>query len=440
MSSFSDHAITWQVFPLGALEAPPTTPQLEGGDVTATRTLADLVPWLDHALKLGTNAVLLGPIFQSFSHGYDTVDYFSIDSRLGSREDFDIFMAAAHERGIRVILDGVFNHVGSRHPFLTELADGPEVEHADFFRVNWDGWTPGELPSYHCFEGHTGLATLNHDNPRVREYITDVMTYWLEAGADGWRLDAAYAMDPAVWTSIVSRVREQFPHAWIVGEVIHGDYAAMVADSGWDSVTQYELWKSIWSSLNDQNFYELEWNLRRHSTWCEEFLPLTFVGNHDVTRIATQLATTEDVGLAVAVLMTVPGVPSIYYGDELGFEGLKEERLGGDDAIRQPLPANPSDVADSPQAARFWHWYASLIALRRQHPWLQRGLIHVEHLENTVIRYRVSDPSSDCAITVVLNCGDNAIGPDHAALADLGSAISGQRDDGGLRAHAYIIA
>ncbi|MDO5719420.1 MAG: alpha-amylase family glycosyl hydrolase [Actinomycetaceae bacterium] len=440
MSSFSDHAITWQVFPLGALGAPTTNPLLEGGDIAPERTLADLVPWLDHALKLGTNAVLLGPIFQSFSHGYDTVDYFTIDSRLGSRADFDIFVAAAHQRGIRVILDGVFNHLGSRHPFLQELVNGPQAEHADFFQVNWEGWTAGELPSYHCFEGHTGLATLNHDNPRVQQYITDVMNYWLAAGADGWRLDAAYAMNPHTWSTIVPRVREKFPDVWIVGEVIHGDYAQMVLDSGWDSLTQYELWKSIWSSLNDQNFYELDWNLRRHSQWCATFLPLTFIGNHDVTRIATQLETIDDVGLAVAVLLTVPGIPSIYYGDELGFEGLKEERLGGDDAIRQSLPTDTRGATDSPQAARFWHWYASLIALRRQHPWLQRGLIDIEYLENTVIRYRVSDPNSEATLTVVLNCADEPIASDHAALANLGPAIAGQRDDGKLRAHAYLIA
>lgn len=439
MSSLSDHAIAWQIFPLGALGAPTINPDY-GGEPSSGRTLSDLIPWLDHALKLGTNVLLLGPIFQSYSHGYDTTDYFQIDTRLGSREDFDALIDAAHRRGIKVILDGVFNHVGSRHPFLTELADGPDAPHADFFKVKWDGWTPGKLPDYHCFEGHTGLATLNHDNPRVHEYIAEVMRYWLEAGADGWRLDAAYSMDPHVWQAILPTVRETRPDAWIVGEVIHGDYAQMVADSGWDSVTQYELWKSIWSSLNDGNFYEFDWNLRRHSEWAEQFLPLTFIGNHDVTRIATKLDNPEHVGLAAAILFTIAGVPSVYYGDEIGFTGLKEERLGGDDAIRQPLPTTPEGAIDSPEGAHFWHWYASLIALRRQLPWLQKARITVEHLENTVIRYRSSSSDDNAHITVVLNCGDKPIPRSHPALEGIGQPRAGQFDNGQLRAHAYVIA
>ena len=130
-----------------------------------------MIPWLDHAIRLGANALSLGPIFHSYSHGYDTIDFYRIDPRLGSMQDFKDLVAAAHERGMKIILDGVFNHVGSRHAMVQSLREGPDSKYADCLLPNWDGWKAGELPEYHCFEGHTGLATLNHQNPKVREKI-----------------------------------------------------------------------------------------------------------------------------------------------------------------------------------------------------------------------------------------------------------------------------
>lgn len=147
-------------------------------------------------------------------------------------------------------------------------------------------------------------------------------------------LDAAYAVPQRFWANVLPRVRESHPDAWFVGELIHGDYAAVVAGATFDSVTQYELWKAIWSSLNDRNFYELDWALQRHNTFLSSFAPLTFIGNHDVTRIASRLDHPGHVALAVVILMTVGGVPSVYAGDEFGYQGVKEERLGGDDAVR----------------------------------------------------------------------------------------------------------
>src|SRR4051794_1006846 len=140
------------------------------------------------------------------------------------------------------------------------------------------------------------------------------MSHWLARGADGWRLDAAYAVAPAFWKAVTSRVRQVHPDAWIVGEVIHGDYAAIVADGGLDSVTEYELWKSIWGSLNDRNFFELSWTLGRHDGLVDSFVPLTFVGNHDVTRLPSKLDDVRHLPHALAVLFTVSGTPSIYAG------------------------------------------------------------------------------------------------------------------------------
>lgn len=442
MTKFSDSAILWQVFPLGALGAPDVNPELEGQTCSPERRLRDLIPWLDHAIRLGANAISLGPIFHSYSHGYDTVDYYRIDPRLGDMDDFKVLVEAAHGRGMKVILDGVFNHVGSRHEMLQSLADGgPDSKYADYLLPNWDSWEPGKLPEYHCFEGHTGLATLNHQNPDVQEMIADVMIHWLHEGADGWRLDAAYSMDPGVWQDILPKVREARPDAWIVAEVIHGDYVELVKASGWDSLTEYELWKSIWSSLNDANFFELEWTLKRHNEFMDAFLPQTFIGNHDVTRIASQLQNQENVGLAVAILMTTGGVPSIYYGDAIGFTGVKEERLGGDAAIRQPLPKTPELSMEDPRVGHFFHWFSSLSALRRQHPWLWHARTKVVEIENEVIRYVSYNPDGNEAVTVVLNASENLIPGGHKFIQGIGdNLIAGQWDEGGLRPHAYFIA
>ena len=160
------------------------------------------------------------------------------------------------------------------------------------------------------------------------------MNHWLDRGADGWRLDAAYAVPTTFWAQVLPRVRAEHPDAWFVAEVIHGDYPAFVQESTVDSVTQYELWKAIWSSISDANLWELAWSLTRHDEFLESFAPQTFVGNHDTTRIASTIEDPRHRAHAVVVLCTVGGTPTVYAGDELGFTGVKEEREGGDDAVR----------------------------------------------------------------------------------------------------------
>jgi cyclomaltodextrinase / maltogenic alpha-amylase / neopullulanase len=207
------------------------------------------------------------------------------------------------------------------------------------------------------------------------------MCHWLAAGADGWRLDAAYAVPRPFWTDVLARVRHRHPNAYLVGEVLHGDYAAVVAETGMHAVTQYELWKAIWSSLNDRNLFELSWALRRHATYLESFVPLTFVGNHDVTRIASRLTDERLLPHALAVLFTSGGTPTVYYGDEQAFVGVKEERAGGDDAVRPEFPPGPADLA--PWGADVFRLHQDLIGLRRRHPWLHTARTSTPHLTNT---------------------------------------------------------
>lgn len=371
-------SIWWHVYPLGFGGAPIRDSPSPGP------RLRRLIGWLDDPVDLGCTGLLLGPVFAAQTHGYDSVDQFRIDPRLGGDAEFDDLISAARSRGLRIVLDGVFSHVGRGHPLVDRaLREGPGSEAdrlLDIDRDHPDG------PRPRVFEGHEALVRLDHTGDAAADYVVDVMTHWLGRGVDGWRLDAAYSVPTEFWARVLPRVRERFPQTWILGEVLHGDYSAIVRSSGMDSVTQYELWKAIWSSIKDRNFFELDWSLQRHNEFLRHFRPNTFVGNHDVTRIASQVGP-DQVPIALAVLLTVGGIPSIYYGDERGLTGVKEQRLGGDDAVRPPYPDSPADLPRSD----IWQAHADLIALRRAHPWLGGAATEQIELTNTRYRYRVSD-------------------------------------------------
>ncbi|MES6011538.1 alpha-amylase family protein [Cutibacterium acnes] len=372
-----DHLIGWHVYPLGFVGAPA---RLESQEVS--HRLAHLGAWLDHAVALGCSSLALGPVFSSASHGYDTLDYFTIDPRLGDDDDFDHLLQAAHARGLSVLLDGVFNHVSRRNRIVQDSQSaGPDSDAGRMVR-----WCAGRLD---VFEGHSDLVALNHDNPAVREHVTRIMNYWCGRGVDGWRLDAAYSVNPEFWAAVLPSVREKYPDVWIFGEVIHGDYASIVRASGMDSVTQYELWKGIWSSIESRNFFELDHALGRHNEFSDVFTPMTFVGNHDVTRIASRVGQDGAV-LATAILATIGGIPLIYYGDELAYRGVKEERFGGDDDIRPVFPASPADLSNL--GADTLRAHQSLLGLRRRHPWLVDARTESLDLTNERYVYRTGVP------------------------------------------------
>lgn len=385
------HTIWWQVYPLGFVGAFPAEHPPGPGE----HRLRRLVEWFDHAIALGASGVAMGPIFASRTHGYDTTDHYLIDPRLGDDDDFDYLVSEAHRRGLRILLDGVFNHVGA------DFARYRDPASADWF-------------SGGNFEGHDELIGLNHNNPEVAGYVVDVMSHWLERGADGWRLDAAYIVPQQFWAGVLPRVRERHPDVWFVGELIHGDYAAQVRAARFDSATQYELWKAIWSSLNDGNFFELDWALQRHNEFLDEFAPLTFIGNHDVTRIASRLDRAEHQAHALVLLLTVGGVPSVYAGDEFGWCGVKEERRGGDDAVRPEFGSPPVQLDESGQ--RVWALHQFLVGLRRRHSWLHAATTSAVLLENKHYVYRTQ--RGDDALLVALNIDDE---PLRLSLPELGS-------------------
>ncbi|WP_025737133.1 alpha-amylase family glycosyl hydrolase [Mycobacterium genavense] len=398
------HAIWWQVYPLGFVGAFPT-PEGSTAPGPDEHRLRRLVEWFDHAIELGASGIALGPVFASRTHGYDTIDHYRIDPRLGDDGDFDHLITEARARGLRVLLDGVFNHVGVDFGRYREaMHDGTA---ADWFR--------GRAGRFHTFEGHSELITLNHDNPDVVDYAVDVMAHWLDRGAAGWRLDAAYAVPPQFWAAVLPSVRERHPDAWFVGELIHANYAAIVEQATFDSATQYELWKAIWSSLNDGNFFELDWALQRHTEFLAHFAPLTFVGNHDVTRIASRLVNLDHLPHALVLLLTIGGVPSVYAGDEFGFRAVKEERYGGDDAVRPEFTSPPLQLDDF--GARMWRLHQFLVGLRRRHPWLHAATTRSLRLANR--HYVYETRSCDDVLLVALNIDDE---PLRLVLPELGPA------------------
>ena len=413
-----EQTIWWHVYPLGFVGA-ERSGRTEPGVV---HRLGHIESWLDYAVELGASGLALGPIFSSSTHGYDTVDHFEIDPRLGDKADFAALIQAAHGRGLKVLLDGVFNHVGRAFPaFRQTLAEGPGAPCASWFRCTWPAPSrPNAEPRYATFEGHRHLPALNHDEPAVADYITRVMTYWLQRGADGWRLDAAYAVPSQFWAEVLPRVRAKHPSAYFVGEVIHGDYAGIVRRGSLDAVTQYELWKAIWSGLKDRNFFELAWALNRHNGLLDSFVPLTFVGNHDVTRLASRLVDERHLPHALAILFTCGGTPSIYAGDEQAFRGVKEHRAGGDDAIRPAFPPTPGGLA--PYGWPVYHLHRDLIGLRRARPWLCAARMRPVHLAKEQFVYEVR--SDDRCLLVALNLGDSgaALSAPHTRSILAGSA------------------
>jgi len=381
MTAWAKSAIWWSVYPLGAVGAPI---RREDGDGTGWGSkvhhrLPRLLCWLDELVRLGCNGLALGPVWASAAHGYDVIDHLRIDPRLGDDEDFDALVTACHARGIRVLLDGVFNHVSAQHPFV--LSDREMLRRDDH-----------DAEGLARFEGHSELVELDHANPAVADYVMDVMNHWLDRGADGWRLDAAYRVPASFWAGVLPRVRTDHPEAFVLAEILHGDYAALAREAGFDSVTQYELWKACWSALKDRNPHELLWALQRHDTMTNGMLPWTFVGNHDVTRIASQVGA-KAARVALGVIMTLAGTPALYYGDEWGQEGVKTERVGGDDDIRPVLPATPPQWRG--EAGETFRLTQLAIRVRRTNPWLAHGRTEIIACGHEQLTWRTRGPGGE---------------------------------------------
>lgn len=335
---WAEESVFYQIYPLGLCGAPH-----ENDGVTVNR-IARVGGFIDHIAALGANAVYFCPVFESDSHGYDTRDYRRIDGRLGTNADFRAVVDALHAKGIRVVLDAVFNHVGRGFwAFRDVQARKWDSPYRDWFHLSFDGnsaYNDGFW--YEGWEGHYELVKLNLRNPAVADYLLDCVRFWVdELTIDGLRLDVAYCLDLDFIRRLRAFTDALRPDFFLVGETLHGDYNRWVGDGLLHACTNYECYKGLWSALNSANMFEIVHSLKRQFgpepwTLYKGKHLLCFADNHDVTRIASQLRDRRDLVPLYGILFGMPGIPCLYYGSEWGEEGRKEQ---GDWGLRPAFEA-----------------------------------------------------------------------------------------------------
>lgn len=405
-----DSAVFYHIYPLGLCGCS------KENTGTAEQHFDQLKQWAKHACDMGFTAIYIGPLFESVGHGYETTDYKKVDIRLGTNEDFRDFVDYCHAMDVKVVVDGVFNHVGRRFFAFEDLQKNREASpYRDWFcNVNFganneynDGF------SYENWGGYNLLVKLNQRNPEVMQYLFDVIRFWIDTfDIDGIRLDAADVLDFDFMKRMryeTSQMKEEF---WLMGEVIHGDYSRWVNDETLHCVTNYELHKGLYSGHNDHNYFEIAHTIRRLNDICRGGRLYTFADNHDVERIYTKLDQKEHLKLVTLLVYTLYGIPSVYYGSEFGIEGKKEQ--GSDWNLRPYLEL--SDFADAVKTNPVTALCAKLGAMKKEYPELTYGVYKELHLTNRQFAYgRVLD--GNCMVTA-LNCDDAPAAMEFGVPAD----------------------
>ena len=419
--SWYNEAIFYHIYPLGLTGAPKTN------DYSASVSrLNTLLPWIDHIKEIGCTALYIGPLFESVGHGYETTDYKKLDSRLGTNEDLKNFVAVCHEKGIKVIFDGVFNHTGRDFFAFKDIQQNRE--HSRYLNwycnVNFGGNNEyNDGFSYENWGGYNLLVKLNQRNPEVQNYICDVIRFWVsEFDVDGIRLDAADVLDFDFMRALrrtAAEVKEDF---WLMGEVIHGDYSRWVNGETLHSVTNYALHKALYSGHNDHNYFEIAHTVKYLQNMGNLDL-YNFVDNHDVERIYTKLSNKAHFAPVHVLLYTLPGVPSIYYGSEFGIEGKKEKF--SDDSLRPAL--NLKDYADAITTNPNTALIAALGKVRQHTPALNYGSYTELHLTNR--QFAFARDLDGVRVIVTVNNDDNAAGMSLPAgnCAEFVGTLTGQK-------------
>lgn len=326
-------SVFYQIYPLGFCGAPFEN------DGNQEHRILKVVDWIPHIEKLGANAIYFSPVFESDTHGYNTRDYTKIDCRLGTNEDFKKVCDELHKTGIKVVLDGVFNHVGRGFWAFQDVIQNREgSRYRDWFHIDFGGnsnYNDGLW--YEGWEGNYDLVKLNLHNEEVIQHIFDAVNGWIEEfDIDGLRLDVAYCLDLNFLRRLRQFVDSKKADFYIVGETLHGDYNQWMNDEMCHSVTNYECYKGLFSSFNSMNMFEICHSLARQfgpENWTlyKGRHLLSFVDNHDVTRIASNLTNEKHLPLIYAMAFGMPGIPCVYYGSEWGAKAHKSE---GDPALR----------------------------------------------------------------------------------------------------------
>ena len=419
--SWYNEAVFYHIYPLGLTGAPK---QNEYGE--PVHRLNTLLPWIDHIKEIGCTALYIGPLFESVGHGYETTDYRKLDSRLGDNEDLKNFVATCHEKGIKVIFDGVFNHTGRDFFAFKDIQEkrqnSPYVNW--YCNVNFSGNTEyNDGFSYENWGGYNLLVKLNQRNPDVQNYICDVIRFWVsEFDVDGIRLDAADVLDFDFMKQLRRTADDVKPDFWLMGEVIHGDYSRWVNGSTLHSVTNYALHKALYSGHNDHNYFEIAHTVKYLQNMGDLDL-YNFVDNHDVERIYTKLSNKAHFAPVHVLLYTLPGVPSIYYGSEFGIEGRKERT--SDDSLRPAL--NLADYADAVEKNPCTALIAALGKVRQNTPALNYGSYAELMLTNR--QYAFARDLDGVRVIVTVNNDDNAASMDLAAgnAAEYVGTLTGEK-------------
>lgn len=355
---WAEESVFYQIYPLGFTGAP-----FENDGVLEHR-IRKVLTWIPHMTKLGINALYFSPVFESDTHGYNTRDYRRIDVRLGTNEDFKEVVAALHENGIKVVLDGVFNHVGRGFgPFQDVLQNRERSPYTSwFYRIAFDGDSPyHDGLWYEGWEGNYDLVKLNLRNEDVVRYLLDSVGFWMdEFDIDGLRLDVAYSLDEDFVRRLRAYCDGRKQDFFLVGEMLHGDYNRLVNDAMLHSATNYECYKGLYSSFNSMNLFEINHSLLRQfgpENWTlyKGKHLLSFVDNHDVTRAASILQNKRHLPLLYALLFGMPGIPCIYYGSEWGAAGEKSQ---GDPALRPCF--------DAPEWNELTDYIAALVRAKKE--------------------------------------------------------------------------
>ena len=359
-----DEAVLYQIYPLGFCGAPG-----ENDGIPAHR-LDKVRDWIPHLKRLGVDGVYFSPLFESDRHGYDTRDFFRVDTRLGNNGDLKSLCRDLHENGIRVIFDGVFNHVGRDFTKFIEVRNGNN-SYRDWFHINDGNSCYNDGFWYEAWEGCYELVKLNLRNPAVKQHLFDAVRGWVrDYDIDGLRLDVAYCLDLDFLAELRGLANSIKPEFALMGETLHGDYNRWMNDRACHAVTNYECYKGLYSSFNSANMHEIAYSLNRQfgsEQWClytGRHL-LSFLDNHDVSRIATVLTDKAMLRPAYGLLFGMPGVPAVYYGSEWGLEGDKKN---GDATLRPAI--------EKPQENELTEWISALAKARAESPALRWGSYH----------------------------------------------------------------
>jgi glycosidase len=402
MSHWAEDAIFYHVYPLGFCGAPVSN------DFTSEPEcrLEKLLEWAGHLQQLGITALYLGPVFESSTHGYDTVDYFTVDRRLGTNEGLKRIIEAFHGIGIKVILDGVFNHVGRDFWAFKDLQqNGEDSTFKSWFSgLDFGRRSPYQDPfSYNAWNGCYNLVKLDLANPDVKDHLFRAVQTWIDGfSIDGLRLDAADCLDLGFISGLSAKCKRLQPDFWLMGEVINGDYGRWMR-VGLDSVTNYECYKGLWSSHNDGNLFEIAYSLNRQfgEQGIYKNMPLyNFADNHDVDRVASMLNNKTHLATLYTLLFTMPGIPSIYYGSEWGIEGKK---IKGSDANLRPSLDLDGMMSQSPEPD-LPGFLSRLSCIRRSSQALRRGnyrQLHVNRQQFAFARWW-----EDGSVIVAVNTAD----------------------------------